>query len=446
MMHRRIDTTLDEASALPENSGRSARPPPKRYSFAHLSDIHIGAFRDPTLQQMVLDAFDQAMDICLKRKVDFIVLSGDIFDTNFPDMGLVNSAVRKFRQVKESGIRIYAVYGSHDFSPTQTSIIDVLESAGLFTKLPEGRSVDGKFELPNIMDPETGTKLCGVSGRKTGIESEYFAKLDLGELEKEEGMKIFVMHGAIKEFMPSRMAQVEAIPLSNIPKSFDYYAAGHLHEKQIENQKYYGFIAYPGALFGADYRDLEGSARGIVRGFFIATFIDRVEHVEFEEISVCEFEMVEYDATNRTATTVQNEVLRLVEEAQVKGRVVLVKVKGELASGRTSDIDFQRIKRRLDEAGARHVLLNYHLLTSKEYLERFVEAQDSKEIESKLFAENIQHMIAKDKHLTGSAGIDLSKALLDSLRQERKENETKGDYETRIVRKGLNLMNVEVET
>ena len=95
------------------------------HSFAHLSDIHIGAFRQPALQNLVLKAFDDALDICVERGVDFVIVSGDLFDSNIPDMGLVNGAVRKIREVKDKGIQFYIVYGSHDFSPTQTSIVDI---------------------------------------------------------------------------------------------------------------------------------------------------------------------------------------------------------------------------------------------------------------------------------------------------------------------------------
>src|SRR5438552_8440727 len=114
---------------------------------AHRSDIHVGAFRQPVLQNMVLEAFSKSMDVCMQRNVDFVVVSGDLFDSNIPDMALVNSSVKKMREVKERGIQFYVIYGSHDFSPTQTSMVDILESAGLFTKVTKGKMEDGKLKL-----------------------------------------------------------------------------------------------------------------------------------------------------------------------------------------------------------------------------------------------------------------------------------------------------------
>ena len=37
--------------------------------FAHMSDVHIGAFRQPELRALVLDAFEQAIDRCIDEKV-----------------------------------------------------------------------------------------------------------------------------------------------------------------------------------------------------------------------------------------------------------------------------------------------------------------------------------------------------------------------------------------
>src|ERR1700681_603363 len=105
--------------------------------FAHMSDIHIGAFgnRQPELKELVLRAFDLAVDKCIDAGVDFVVIAGDTFDSNIPDLSSVKHAAAKILKAKEQGISFYVVYGSHDFSPNYSSIVDVLESAGLLTKL-----------------------------------------------------------------------------------------------------------------------------------------------------------------------------------------------------------------------------------------------------------------------------------------------------------------------
>jgi DNA repair exonuclease SbcCD nuclease subunit len=411
-------------------------------SFAHLADIHIGAFRQPTLQKLVLDAFNSALDTCLQRKVDFIIVSGDLFDSNIPDMGLVNSAVKKMREVKESGIQFYVIYRSHDFSPTQTSIVDILESAGLFAKTTKGRMDDGKLKLEFTVDERTGAKLCGISGRRLGIEKEYYEVLDRESLEKEPGFKIFMLHGALTEYKPAYLAHADSLPLSLLPKGFDYYAGGHLHEELEEKE--HGFqVAYPGALFGADYSDLERSAKGIERGFFVVTFSDKLEKVEFVSISVCEFELREYDAMGKNSTKVQNELLEMVKGVDAKAKVFLFKVTGEMSGGKTSDIDFQQLKKMLKEDGALEVLLNYQQLSSKEYTAIKVVGEDIKDIEDTLFKENIGTIRVSNPKLKGQRGIKLSHDVLGIWKQPKAENEVKVSYDRRITTETIDTMGIE---
>ncbi len=404
-------------------------------SFAHLSDIHIGAFRQPLLQDLALKSFTRAMDICIEGTVDFIIVSGDLFDSNIPDMALANAAVKKIREVTKKGIPFYVVYGSHDFSPTQTSIVDLIESAGLFSKVTKGKMNDGKLQLEFQVDERTGAKLCGISGRRLGIEKEYYNILDRASLEKEEGFKIFVMHGAVSEYKPKYAAESESIPLSSLPKSFSYYAGGHIHEKLLSNE--YGYsLAYPGTPFGADYRDLETTARGQERGFFIVNFTSKVEKIEFVPVSICGYELIECDANGKTAVKVQEDLLKLAEkDERLSDRLILLRVSGEMSGGKTSEIDFQRIRRTLRENGALEVLLNYQRLTSKEYSAVRVAGmgEEVHKIEERLFKENIGTVRVSNPKLKGDSGVRISRDLLAALKQAKKDNETKGSHETRII-------------
>ena len=413
-------------------------------SFAHLSDIHIGAFRQPALQDLVLKAFTDAMDLCLQRKVDFIVISGDLFDSNIPDMGLLNSAVRKMGEVRGAGIRFYVIYGSHDFSPTQTSIVDILESAGLFTKVTKGRIEDGELRLDFTTDKATKAKLCGISGRRRGIDSEYFEILDRKRLEREDGFKIFLLHGALSEYKSEDLAEAESMPISNLPKGFAYYAAGHIHEK-FQAKEHGLLINYPGTLFGADFTDIEKSANGLERGFFIVNFSAKVESVEFVPVPVCGFALKEYNAAGKTALRVQKDLTEAVEGIDAEGKVVLLKVAGEMSAGKTSDIDFQQLKKTLKERGAIEVLPNYHRLTSKEYSAIKVAGQDVREIEDTLFKENIGTIKVSNQKLKGASGIKLSRDVFDVLKQPKIENETKTTYDGRIATETIEALDIDEE-
>ena len=415
------------------------------YSFAHVADAHIGAFRHPALQDLSIKAFNEAMDVCVARKVDFVIISGDLFDSPIPDMALANRAVRKLREVRNQGIPLYAVYGSHDFSPTQTSIVDLLESSDLFKKVTRGKITQGRLQLEFEVNEQTGAKICGISGRRLGIDKEYYTILDRQALETEEGFKIFAFHGALSEYKPRYIAEADSTPISTLPKTFDYYAGGHIHEKMHDDTHGYN-IAYPGTLFGADYRDLETSAKGEERGFYIIQFSTKVERIDPIPISVCGYELLEYDATDKNASKVQEDLLQMAQQRKsLQGKLVLLKVSGQMSGGKTVDIDFQQIKKLLKDEGAIEIQLNYHKLTSKQYAAIHITSagEEAHKIEERLFKEHIGTVKVEDPKLKNDAGIALSKEILSNLKQAKKENETKGSYESRVIADATNILGLQ---
>jgi DNA repair exonuclease SbcCD nuclease subunit len=415
------------------------------HSFAHLSDVHIGAFGQPRLKRLVLDAFVKALDECIRRKVDFIIISGDLFDSNLPDMAMVEQAVKKMREVKDSGIEIYAVYGSHDFSPNQSSMVDVLESAGLFVKVTKGRMVNEKLVLDLHVDKKTGAKLAGISGRKSGTDREFFNVLDREALEKEKGFKVFLFHGAVTEYKSQALSAMDSMPLSNFPKGFDYYAGGHIHESSLGKVGGFDNVAYPGTLFGGDYRDLEKSARGQKRGFYIVSFSDKVERVDFVEVPACEYKILEYNADGKASSKAQAALQEMVTELDPAGKLVLIKVRGELSSGKTSEIEFSSLARSLEERGAIQVLMNHHQLTTKEYASIKVVGETTRDIETKVFSESIASLKLSNGKLKGGNGVKLSLALLDQLKHEKKDNEVTAEYKNRLVLEGVEILGINKE-
>jgi hypothetical protein len=410
------------------------------YNFAHISDCHLGANRDPVLQKLELEAFEKALTKCIEEKVDFIVISGDLFHSNIPDMRVVNDAVKKMKEAHDKGIPIYLIYGSHDYSPNETSIVDILDSAGLFSKIVKGKVEHGKLKLEFTEDPKTKAKLVGISARKIGMEEKYFEILDRVSLEKEKGFKIFVFHSALSELKPDFLARMASVPISYFPKGFNYYAGGHIHKRIEESLPGYDRIVYSGPLFAGYPRDLEQSARGEKRGFHIVSFDREVEKIEFIEIPVCKYVFFEYDATNKNSTQTQHELLQKVKELDVANKVVLLKVRGELSGGKTSDINFAQIRKVLMEKGALHVNINRFGLTSKEYTALKVMGEDVREIENKLLKESIGTVKVSTESLKGEKGAHLAFELLNALRQGQKPNENKKDYEERILNQAIEVL------
>ena len=206
------------------------------FKFPHMADLHMGAHGDPVLRKMKLATLTKAINVCIAERVAFILIAGDIFDSNLPNLEAVNDAVKEFKRVRDQGIPLYYIYGSHDYSANQTSMVNILEYAGLFIRVSHikaqiGNDINAKIQLEFVEDPITKAKIVGVSGRMSGNEKEVFDRLDYDQLEKEPGFKIFMFHTAFTELKPANLASMESIPLSDLPRNFDYYAGGHIHKK-----------------------------------------------------------------------------------------------------------------------------------------------------------------------------------------------------------------------
>jgi DNA repair protein SbcD/Mre11 len=408
--------------------------------FAHMSDIHIGAFRQPELKRLLLDAFDMAIDRCIAERVDFVIISGDIFDSNIPDLAAVGWATRKIKEARDLGIRFYAVYGSHDFSPNYASIVDVLESAGIFLKVERPSGGERNLRLELVEDP-TGAKICGISGKKLSLDRSDYEILDRGALERVPGFKIFVFHGALDELKPPSLSQMEAMPSSYLPAGFDYYAGGHVHEHAVKSLQDRRNIVYPGPVFATDYSELVPLAHGEERGFYLVDFDEAgVNKISFEAISVCDVVEIFYSAEGKTAAQASKELSSLASGSQVDGRVALLTVEGQLSEGKTSDIDFFSIKKRILASGPLSLLANYSKLSSKEQARQVGPSKPFHVTERELFLQNIARVKSGEKKLLGEEGVKTSLELLGAMKQDRKENENKSDFQERTERAGLQVL------
>ena len=411
-----------------------------------MSDVHLGAFRDQVIRDLEKHALDDAVSKCVELSVDFVLLSGDIFHVGIPDLSVVNESIRIFRKLQEARIPLYAIYGSHDYTPNGTSIIDILETAGILTNIMKARTDDeGYVVLDFVTDQRTGAKLTGISARKVGLESRVYERLDKKRLEHEKGFKIFAFHSGITEFKPAFLSEMETIPISYFPRGFDYYAGGHIHKSDVFELPGYPKVVFPGPLFTGYGKDIEDTAKGVKRGFYVSSFDQKIEKVEFVPIKGFDGEFLEFDATGKNSGQAAKDLAQTLDQLEVNGKVVIIRLKGELSGGRTGDIDSSEMRRSLASRGALYVQFNRFGLTTKEYEGNRKSGEDIPSIEANFFRENIDSIKVTQPHLRGAQGVESAKELLRNLRQQQKVGETKLDYEGRMLSSGIATLKISKE-
>ncbi len=412
------------------------------YKFAHITDCHLGSWRNPKLRDLNLQAFERSILISIKEQVDFILITGDFFDVNIPQLAPVKKAVEILKRARDSGIPIYMIYGSHDFNTANISMIDILHSAELFIKPTEFQFNSDSVMLKFFVDMKTGAKITGISGRKVGLDKEIYEKLDKKKLESEDGFKIFLLHRGIQEILPLNMQFRDTLPISLVPKGFDYYGGGHIHkrvEKKIDNS----VIIYPGPIFGSTFQDLEETAKGEKRGFYIISFDKQIFECKFIEIKVAEILYKEIFSLKWSSEKLKDEITKNISELEVKNKIVLIKVKGKLI-GKRSNIDFGKFGLEISKRGAILSFININNLSTDETRSIVVQSNNKFDIEREIFHESIKNFQTEstlsikvknqiNSKLTGKPGEDISISLLDTLRNEKLENENTSTYDDRII-------------
>ncbi len=394
--------------------------------FAHMSDLHIGGWQEDTLRQVNMESFRRAIDICINEKVDFILFAGDIFNTSIPQIELLKETTSILKKLKENWIPVYTIAGSHDFSPSGKTMLDVLERAGLLINV--FKSKDNKLLF--TVDQKTGAKITGILGRRSGLERLDYEELDIKSLESEPGYKIFMFHTAIEELKPKDYGEIELIGLSVLPKNFNYYAGGHVHyilQKEYGN----GMLTYPGALYPNNFKELEEFKHG---GFYIVeeNSIRRVE-IPIKEVIPLRFDVSNKDPSEVTSI-VQNEVSRY----DIKDKIVLLRIFGSLRSGKPSEINFKEIMAGLNDAYC--VLKNTAKLSSAEFIEIKADYGNVAEVEQRVVHQSLDSLKLLEIPLEEEERLVLS--LMKSIDLEKAEGEKSSDFEKRVFSEASSVLNI----
>jgi len=391
--------------------------------FSHIADCHIGAWRDPKLKVLNSQAFFRAVDISLQEKVDFILISGDLFNSALPGIDKLKEVVKKLKMLSEKKIPVYLIPGSHDFSPSGKTMLDVLEEAGLCINVVKGDVFNKKLRLKFTVDKKTGVKITGMLGKRGMLEKAYYEELDRENLENEHGFKIFMFHTALTELKPAYLEKMDSAPISLLPKNFDYYAGGHVHIVEKKDLPGYKNVIYPGPLFPNTYYELEELKKG---GFYI---YDNGEIIR-KDIVVKKIITLKINANTKLPEDITKEILKELENQKIQDSIILIRLYGILESGKLSEINFKRVYDYCNEKKAYFVMRNTSRLNSKEFEEIKIKISSSENIENSLIDEHLGQIQVKswDKDKEKS----MIKNLITVLSSNKKDGEKVYEFEARI--------------
>jgi|TARA_Y100000296_G_C5166998_1_gene255239 DNA repair exonuclease SbcCD nuclease subunit len=349
--------------------------------------------------------------------VDFILFAGDLFDSAFPPIETLKDTFHEFRKLHEAKIKCYVIAGSHDFSVSGKTFLDVIEKAG-FCEICKYEESEEEVLLKPIK--HQNFMIYGYPGKKSGLEIPSLKKLKILE-DYKDGFRILMLHTTIKNVTEN--LPIDSITLEELPKA-DYYALGHIHidfEYEHEGKP----VIYGGPTFPNNFKELQD----LKGGCFYIIDVEGYTKVTKKEIKYKETIYIELEIEDTLSAT--QKIIQHLDNYNLEDKIILLKIYGTVKKGRNSDINFQEVEKFLETKGVYSFLKNTSKLEQEKTEELKIDLQ-SKEVEK---VEEV--LIKKYDKENPSEFNHLIFQLMESLNLEKQEAETNVTFEKRLL-EGLN--------
>ena len=371
--------------------------------FAHMADCHLDGWRLPELNTLNMQSFQKTVTICIKERVEFVLIAGDLFDSAYPSIDSLKETFKEFRRLKEANIPVFIISGSHDYSVSGKTFLDVLEKSGFCNNVINYEEQGNTILLqPTIYK---NAAIYGYPGKKSGLEIEELERI---KIEDAPGLfKILMLHTTIRSAVPN--PKIKAVEDSRLP-NVNYLALGHLHINFCKNGK-----VYPGPIFPNNLPELEELQGG---SFYI---FDNGK-IEKREIKIKKVLVINYE-TNDTINATE-ELLSILSKEELRDKILILRISGIIEQGRTSDINFAKIESYAKKNGAWVVLKNTSKLQLSEP-ELELDAIDTYDIESQA--------IKKFETSNRSKFNKLISPIIKILQLEKADEEKSAIFEERLL-------------
>ena len=257
--------------------------------FIHTGDLHLdtpfkglsnvnqelaGRLKDATFR-----SFQRIIDICIEESVDFLLITGDIFDSEIQSLSAQLRFEQELRRLSNHNIPAYFICGNHD--PLGSWLEELV--------LPPQVHRFGSKEVECVTFEKEGKPFADIYGISYGTKTENRNLADDYVRKKNPAtFSIALLHGTIgsagphENYVPFRLEDVKS-------KGFDYWALGHIHKHHVVHAAH-PVIVYPGNPQGRDFG--EAGPRGCYR---VTLSENQATDVEFIPTQFIRFEEVDVD-------------------------------------------------------------------------------------------------------------------------------------------------------
>jgi DNA repair exonuclease SbcCD nuclease subunit len=280
-----------------------------KIKFIHTADLHLDTpFKGLSnwnsdladkLKNATFKSFKKIIDVCIRRKTNFLIISGDVFDSENKSLAAQLKFISELKRLSDKGIPTYFICGNHD---PLSSWLDTLQLPKNVFRFNSSKVENYTYKKDNISVAD----IYGISYQNKVVKKNLALKYKLSS--NPAPISIAILHGTVGVAGPhENYAPFKVEDVAN--KNYDYWALGHIHKRQIIHELS-PTIVYPGNPQGRDFG--ETGAKGC---YLVEINAGNSPQTEFIPTQLIRFEEVEVDLSD------ENNIDRLsdkIEEAKDK--------------------------------------------------------------------------------------------------------------------------------
>lgn len=270
------------------------------FKFLHAADIHLdsalhgleryeGAPVDE-IRSATRRAFDKLIELAIEEEVAFLLLAGDLYDSDWKDYNTGLYFVERMGRLREADIRVFVVAGNHDAASQITRHLRLPDNVKMFsTRNPE-----------QIVLDDLNVVIHGQGFANRSVTEDLSRGYPQGDPQR---FNIGLLHTCLdgkpghEPYAPCSVAGLRS-------KGYQYWALGHVHRREEVCRD--PWILFPGNIQGRHIR--EAGAKGCT---LVSVENGEVAKVEHRDLDVMRWALCELDVS---ACATVDEIYQQVRE------------------------------------------------------------------------------------------------------------------------------------
>lgn len=249
----------------------------KLFSFVHTADLHLdSSFRgissvsdeiSSRLREATFEAYDNIINLCLDRGVDFLLIAGDVYDGAEKSLQAQLRFQQGLLRLNEAGIRAYVAHGNHDPLDGWSASLVWPDNVHIF----QGKDVE---RIVHERDKKAVAAVYGISFAIRETFTNLAGNFPVAHKADADLYIIGTLHcnlGASTGHEPYAPCSLKDLA----GKNFDYWALGHIHTRAVIRKENL-LAVYPGNPQGLNPN--ETGERGC---YLVSVDPDRCTQTEF---------------------------------------------------------------------------------------------------------------------------------------------------------------------